>query len=187
MKKLYYLGLLSLCLLSLAACREEVPTPWIPELEETGFAYFKDTVAEARRGVNQAAADLRGGDTGRASLELKKVDQVLLKTEKYFLPMTEVRQLIYDADRLYYLGRKVATKKNLLQARALLIRVGEAGGGSVEKAVSEAIVMIEDLERIMDMEPRAVPEKMRLLGEKINLMVLKGDLVLAGATYPPGN
>lgn len=45
--------------------------------------------------------------------------------------------------------------------------------------------MIETLERSIDSEPERVAEKMQVLGGKLNLMILKGELILAGARFLP--
>jgi DNA-directed RNA polymerase subunit F len=183
MHTLRSVALLALFLLSLTACREQPQQPWIPVLEQADFIYLHDAVAEVRRAVDQAADRLRAGAGERAAVDLAAASHALLKLEDYFLPMTEVRQLIYDADRIYFLGRKEDAEEKLRQARERLNQVGKAGGEAVTKAVSEVIAMIDELERSMEAEPQAVPEKMRQLGERINLMVIKGDLILAGVTF----
>jgi len=118
-----------------------------------------------------------------AEKDLEQARQSLYKLERYFLPMTEVRQLVYDADRVYFLGLKDDAREKLRGAAALLEKVGAVGGKGVEEAVSEVVVMINDLERGIDSEPQQVAGKMRTLGEKVNLMLLKGELILAGVVF----
>jgi DNA-directed RNA polymerase subunit F len=183
MNILRLVALPALLLLPLAACQEQPQQPWIPVLEQADFTYLHDAVAEVRHAVDRASAQLRSGANARAAVDLAEAGHALLKLEQYFLPMTEVRQLIYDADRIYFLGLKQEAAAKLRLARAQLEQVGKADGESLEKAVSEVIVMIEALQRSMESEPQAVPEKMRQLGERVNLMVIKGELILAGVTF----
>jgi len=184
MNKYYLLCLLIPSLLFLPGCQKESPEPWIPVLEQTDFAYLDNAIAEVRLGVENLLKQLNSGESAaRTNVELEKTSQALFKIERYFLPMTEVRQLIYDADRVYYLGRKDEAKQKLQQSKDLLARIGENDAEAVVKAVNEVIMKIEEAELAFDSEPLAVPEKIRRLGEKINLMVIKGDLVLAGAEF----
>jgi hypothetical protein len=183
MNTLQSVALLALLILSLAACQDQPQQPWIPVLEQADFTYLHDAVAEVRRDVDLTAAQLRSDARDRAAVELAEASHALRKVEACFLPMTEVRQLVYDADRIYFLGLKGDAAEKLRQARVRLEQVGRAGGEPLEKAVSEVIAMIEALERSMETEPQAVAGEMRLLGEKVNLMVIKGDLILAGVTF----
>lgn len=181
------LSLLAVGFLLLAACRQEAVKPWIPVLEQSGFSYLQDAVSEAQRDVTEATGQLHSGDADQAIQTMQKANHALLKLELYFLPMTEVRQLIYDADRLYYLKRSEETANKLQQAQALLERISATGGQSVAKTLGDLTEMIDDLQRTMKLNPLIVPEKFRLLGEKIDLAVLKGDLILAGATFNEEN
>ena len=181
------LSLLVVSSLLFVSCRQEAAKPWIPVLEQSGFSYLQDAVSEAQRDVTEATGQLHSGDTDQAVETMQKANHALLKLELYFLPMTEVRQLIYDADRLYYLKRSEETAKKLQQAQALLEQISATGGESVTKALGEIIEMIDNLQRTMKMNPIIVPEKFRLLGEKIDLAVLKGDLILAGAKFTEEN
>ena len=183
MHRLHPFCLLAVLLFLLTACQEEPSRPWIPVLEQSGFTYLDDAVAELRQEMGEAAGQLRSGANARAALTLEQMSQTLLKVEKYFLPLTEVRQLIYDADRVYYLGQKEKAGQKLQQARERLVLIGAAGGEALEKKVNEAVLMLEELKLAIETDPAGVTDKMRLLGEKVNLMILKGDLILSGVRF----
>jgi len=185
MKIVFNMLLTAATLLALTACHDEPPKPWIPVLEQVDFVGLHDAVAEVQRHVDQATAQLQSNGSGAAVKDLEMARQSLFKIERYFLPLTEVRQLVYDADRVYFLGRTEAAQGKLRGATALLNKVGAAGGKSLDQAATEVVVKIEVLEHSIASNSPQVAKEMRALGEKVNLMILKGDLVLAGVTFPP--
>lgn len=181
--KTRYLSIMVLgVLLTLTACQEGPPKPWVPVLEQVDYVPLHDVALEAQRHLDRARQTVQDETSAR---ELEQARQALYKLEYYFLPMTEVRQLVYDADRVYFLDRKAAALEKLHGAAALLEKIGVAGGKGVEEAVGQVVEMIDDLERSIGSEPLQVASKMRTLGEKVNLMLLKGELIVAGATYTP--
>jgi len=99
----------------------------------------------------------------------------------YFIPMTETRQLVFDADRLFHLGRIREAKHKLAQAEDFMRRVGEAEDHSLRKPAKELILLLDALLLTIDQAPADTREKFQLLGDRLNLMLLKGDLVLRGA------
>ena len=144
------------------------------------------TVDPVRLPVFQLMAWGLSNGSGAAVKDLELARQSLFKIGRYFLPMTEVRQLVYDADRVYFPGRTEAAQGKLREATALLNKIGAAGGKSLDQAVTEVVVKIEVLEHSIATGSPQVAKEMRSLGEKVNLMILKGDLVLTGMTFPPG-
>ena len=170
-------------LLPLTACQDEPPKPWIPVLEQVDYVALRDAVVDVQRHVDQARAQLESAGSAAAGEDLEKARQSLFKIERYFLPMTEVRQLVYDADRVYFLGRNEEAQQKLRKATALLNKVGAAGGKIVEEEVAGVVGQIDVLERSIAAGSPQVAEEMRVIGEKVNLMILKGDLVLAGVTF----
>jgi len=159
------------------------PPPWVPVLESSGFAHLDDALAAAAGAVRAAEDALARGETEDAGRSLQQAQAALARLQRYFLPMTEVRQLVYDADRLYYLEDGDGCRQKLDRARRELLEVAAAGGPSLRAAVDELIRLLDELLLAIDGRPEAVPERFRALGEKVNLMVLKGDLELAGSSF----
>jgi len=161
----------------------QTPQPWVPVLEQTGFAHLDDAVAAAAGAVREADGALARGEPKAAGASLRRAEVALDKLQRYFLPMTEVRQLIYDADRLYFLSEFDPARGKLRQARQRLLEVAAAGGPGLREALDELIGMLDELLLAIDNQPEAVAGHFRAVGEKVNLMVLKGDLELAGSTF----
>jgi len=187
MKKRRWL-LLSALLLAVAGLLvfrpwQSPPRPWVPVLEETGFAHLDDALAAAAEAAHAAEAALVRGETGEAARNLRRTQTALARLQRYFLPMTEVRQLVYDADRLYSLEDVDGCRQKLEHARQQLLEVAASGGPSLRAAVEELIRLLDELLLAIDERSAAVAERFRAVGEKVNLMLLKGDLELAGSTF----
>lgn len=112
---------------------------------------------------------------------MQKTIDALSQLQFYFIPLTETRQLVYDADRLFYLGGISEAKHKLAQAKDFLRGIGKAEHHSLRKPANELVLLLDDLLLAIDDAPGEAPEKFRLVGNRVNLMLLKGDLVLSGA------
>lgn len=168
MNRMILIACLSLLLL-LGGCSREEKQPWVPLLEDTTFSYLADT-------TRQALDDLHAGTP-------EKAEHQLLALQHFFIPMTQVRQLVFDADRLAFNGRADQAGQKLEQAREILLKVGDADGEPLRAAVEELLVMLDGLQRTLRERPAEAPAGLAELGHKVNLMLTRGDLVLAGAKF----
>lgn len=182
----YRIVLLCIFGVFLVGCRQDNQKsgPWLPVLEPTSFSYLEDTVARGLARIDRAEAELAIKNQEKALENLQQSKRALLELRHYFVPMTRVRQLVFDADRLYVLDRVEAAKDNLTRARDLLIAVGNSDGETLRKAASEAEAMIDRLLPAMEQSPSNVPEQFRSLGHKVNMLAIKGDMVLSGVRFP---
>ena len=178
--------LLLLGALFLGGCQlsQTQPGPWVPVLENASFHFLNDAVNRSVMQVEETREMLHSGESGKAGEVLDEALLSLLKLQHYYLPVTEARQLIYDADRLYYLKASSETLEKLLAAKEKLIDVSNHNGEGVKKSVKEAILMIEDLQVAIESNPAIVAEKFRAVGERINLMAIKGELILGSGVLP---
>lgn len=154
------------------------PEPWKPVLEDTSFEYFNEPISEALNAIKDASEKIHSNQDRDASLQLEQAQQALFKLHHYYVPMTNVRQLIYDADRLYYLKRFDETNRKLEHAKQLLHNTIESFKPNLTKTIDEVILMIDDVMLAIEDAPQTVPEKFAKLGHKVNLMTVKGELVL---------
>jgi len=181
MKKIVIiLTLLVLILLGKIAydARQAPPKAWIPVLEGTNFEYLDEALDEALNKLEAANISLAGRNTAKAIEELQQTRQSLLALKSYYVPMTEIRQLIYDADRFYDLGQTKKARANLQTARKLLMQIAGAGSTEIDKPVDEVLEMIDELMVAMDHRSAEVSDKFEALGHRVNLMLLKGALIL---------
>ena len=185
MNKNALLWVLVLLIPGISACElsETTPGPWIPVLEDAGFSHLNDSVSESIKALKEASDKIQMGEKAESREAIKRAMNELLKLHFYYLPMTEVRQLVYDADRLFYLKQSDATKNKLKEANNLLMHVAESDGSNLKGSVNELIVMIDELILNIQESSRAVPAKFGEVGHRVNLMALKGEIILSDVTF----
>lgn len=164
-------------------CRllQKTPEPWIPVLEGTSFVYLNDPVTRAIEAAQAARERVESNQLSEAGEDLKKAMESLSGLQSYFIPMTETRQLVYDADRLFFLGHIPEAKGKLDQAKKFQREIADAEHHLLRKPANELFLLLDDLLLTIDEAPREAPAKFRILGNRVNLMLLRGDLVLTGA------
>lgn len=185
MKKDFFVLILGLSIASISACElsETTTGPWIPVLEDAGFSHLNDSVSESVKALKEASDKIQMGEKTESSEAIKRAMNELLKLHFYYLPMTEVRQLVYDADRLFYLKQSDATKNKLKEANNLLLHVAESDGPNLKRSANELIIMIDELILNIQESSRAVPAKFGEVGHRVNLMALKGEIILSDVTF----
>lgn len=156
---------------------------WLPILEPTSFNYLEKTVANGLARIDEADADLKSGNNEQAQENLQKGRRALLELRHYFVPMTQARQLIYDADRLYVLNRTEASQRNLNQAKEILIGLSNSNNGSLKNATDEVEVLIDRLLLSIKDPSSDISALFESLGHKVNMLTIKGDLVLSGVRF----
>jgi hypothetical protein len=107
----------------------------------------------------------------------------LLKLRCYDIPMTEVRQLIYDSDRVFYLGQVDKAQQKLRATKKRLLDIARFGGSNLDKPMNKLILMIDDLLLNIQESSDVVPEKFRKVGHEANLMATKGGLILSNVEF----
>lgn len=157
--------------------------PWIPVIEGTSFTYLTDSITDAVEAVKSAKDNIQAVKKSKAEVELHEAIDLLLKLKSYYIPMTEIRQLIYDADRLFYLKRYDQTKQKLNEAKKLLLEVGHSDVPSLEKVARESILMLDELILAIDTSPKTASKIFQDVGHHINLMLLKGELIFEGSEF----
>jgi hypothetical protein len=183
-RKIVVFAILGLFLGNISACQssERTAEPWIPVLEDTSFSYLKDSVSEAVKALKEAEKRIRNSEEKYDALFQPVMDS-LLNLHFYYVPMTEVRQLVYDADRLFYLRQTQQAQEKLKRAHEVLLNIATANGPHLEESVNEVIASIDDLSVNIQESSGKVLEKLREVGRRVNFMCLKGELVLSGDTF----
>jgi len=192
MKQTLGLGLMFLLFLSSCNLDNEQKGPWIPVLEDTGFEHLSTTGTRILEHLQDSRQSLTNGDRPAVQESLDAAVAAVEVLVYYEIPMTEVRQNIYDAGRLYALEQFGNVQAHLERAEYTLDGIIQHGPPAVEGAVREVRLMIEDLlftynETIQPGRPvksALLAEKFRKVGNKVNTMALKADLVLSGAQFP---
>ena len=150
-------------------------------MEESGFSFLEDTAQRIRGFQLQAQRDLAAGRVDDARVSLQNAAAATAVLAFYDIPVTETRQLVYDAGRLFALGQHQQAVLKLDRAAGLMQQVGEKDGPMLRNEANEVLLAIGDLRLAMQEKSAAVPEKFKALGHRVNMMALKSDLILSGA------
>jgi hypothetical protein len=156
-------------------------------MEETGFSYLEETARRIRESQQQAQQDLADGRTDAARDSLRRAADAAAVLVFYAVPITEVRQLVYDAGRLYALDRHQQAERKLDRAARLMQQIGGSDGPTLLRESTEVFLLIKDLLLAMEVNPASVPERFNALGHKVNMMALKSGLLLSGAEFSGKN
>ena len=160
------------------------PEPWKPVLETSSFDYINDVVNNALMKLNEDANQDENNELIRSTPVIQHVEQSLFKLKYYYLPITEVRQLIFDADRLFYLGKQDEAYQKVTKARELLESTAKSEALSVQKPMTELISLIDDLMISLTKNSPDIPQKFGEVGHRVNMMAYKGELIISGVKIP---
>jgi hypothetical protein len=137
--------------------------PWIPVLEKTDFSYLAKAVDKC--------IELQNNN------KTAQLNNQILKLKYYYLPMTEVRQLVYDADRLYYLKKPDFAIQKLNKADDILLIIGETNP-VLKKHTADLIYANSNLISSIKNSSKDVPQAFKKIAIELNLLLNKGELVL---------
>lgn len=178
----------------LSACRDGSiqKDTWVPTLEQTSFTHLQSIGRRLESTAKDCQQNLDNNELSKARKNLDKVKEDIQVLLYYDIPITEVRQLIYDAGRLHALDRHQETVAHLNKADELLDEVGRHGNEALRQALQEPKTMIDKLRNTLEEERNAVSTKYLVeisksvarqfatLGHKVNMMAIKSDLILSG-------
>lgn len=171
----------------------------MPTLEDTGFSHLRRASERLQDSLSRLQSDLDQGKLEDARQEIEKTERHIRALDYYDIPITEVRQLVYDAGRLHALNRQDAMLEHLNRADRLLGEIETHGKVSLHQALQEPRVMIEKLRDTLEQERQTTSTKDRVelscsaaaqfsdLGHKVNMMAIKGDLILSGVDFNQTN
>lgn len=181
MSKKYLFLFLALVLIG---CQKE-SQEWNPLFEYTGFGYLENDIQKSISLVEDTSLQASKGDLDAVRKNLDQIKQKLVEIQDYYIPLTTIRQKIYDAERFYKI-RKIKQAKELLKGSVNLLNSMDTRVKNkvFDKLILELETMINKVTLSIDNESESNTYKdMKRLGEHINLMLLKGDLVLSEVDF----
>ena len=173
-------------LLVFISCQKE-SSEWNPVFEDTGFDYLYKEMERSLTIIDAAYSDADAEKENRESVQekLHQVKNQLLAVKDYYVPLTIIRQKIYDAERFLKLKESKKAEKRLKESRQILKTIDLTTRNKVfDKVVLELESMIDEaMLSLNDASKAATINKMKTLGLHINLMLSRGDLVLSGIEF----
>jgi hypothetical protein len=163
------------------------PEPWKPILETSSFDYLDDVVDNALTKMRESAGPDVNDRTVESKPAIHHVEQSLFKLKYYYLPITEVRQLIFDADRLFYLGQQDEAYQKLAGAKEVVESIARSDVLSAQKPLLELGSLLDELMISMSKNSPEIPEQFHEVGHRVNMMAYKGELIISGVKVPDDN
>ena len=171
-------------LLTMVGCQQE-SREWNPIFENTGFDYFYKNIDRSLALIDAAGVEAEKENSEAVQQNLNQAKKWLLEIKDYYVPLTTIRQKIYDAERFYKLRNGQTAEGLLNDSKDILKSMDSAASNKafdgvvlkLETMIDDAILSLDD-----DSE-ESTYSKMKTLGEHINLMLSRGDLVLSGVGF----
>jgi hypothetical protein len=171
-------------LLILFGCQQE-KYEWNPIFEETDFGYFKTNIERSLSLIDDAYSEAKKNEEESIQEKLYKAKNRLLEIKDYYVPLTTVRQKIYDAERYFKLNNTKNLRKLLKDSKSIITSLDLTTKNKVfDKVILDLNSMINEVITSSDEESKLnTYNKFKALGEHVNLMLYRGDLVLSGIEF----
>lgn len=159
------------------------PAVWQIMQNHSDVGYISESVENAIDNIKAAENMIRSTRTMSDNDRYLQAMTLMRKLREYYIPMTEVRHLIYEADRLYRLKKYSAAVKKLFRAKTRLEPISMAGGNMLHKASRDLMLKIDALMIETKTPGQSAPDMFTELGRHVNLMVLRGELLLSDTKF----
>jgi len=168
----------------LFGCQQE-KSEWNPIFEETNFDYFKTNIERSLSLIDDAYSEANKSRDASIQEKLHQAKSSLLELKDYYIPLTAVRQKIYDAERYFKLNNIKKTEKLLNDSKSIILSLDVTTKNKVfDKVILDLTSMINEVMTSLDEDSKPnTYSKMKTLGEHLNLMLSRGDLVLTGIKF----
>jgi hypothetical protein len=127
--------------------------------------------------VREARETLSGEDTPSRE-HLDEAEAALLRLQSYYLPLLEARQRTSNARQLAVHGDLRRAEEQLGLVETTLLDLAREGGGDMSRQVAEPLDLLEEARLALTQASPDAPARLAALTERLELLLLKGDLVL---------
>ena len=171
-------------LLALFGCQQE-KYEWNPIFEETNFDYLKTNIERSLSLIDDACSEANKNKAGSVQEKLSRAKNRLLQIKDYYVPLTTVRQKIYDAERYLKLNNIKKTEKLLKDSKSIITSLDLTTRNKVfDEVILDLNSKIDKVINSLDEDSKLdTYNKMKTLGEHLNLMLSRGGLVLSGIEF----
>ncbi len=179
-----YIIFFILLAVAVIGCQKE-KEEWNPVFEETGFNYFYKDIDRSLSLIDEAYQESEKGNQEAVQTNLNAIKHRLLEIKDYYVPLTAIRQKIYDAERFFKLKNIKKAESLLNDAKSVFATIDlKTQNKAFDKMTLDFETTINGVLLSLDKSSESdTYNKIKLLGEHINLMLLKGDLVLSGIEF----
>ena len=165
-------------------CGQE-KSDWNPVFEETEFDYLKTNLERSLALIDEVVLEAGDNQANSAVEKIEMVKSRLLELKDYYIPLTTVRQNVYDAERYFKLKDKQKVQRLFSNSKSIITALqATTRNQRFDKVTGDLNDMIDAVVTAMEKDSNAATNaKMKQLAEHINLMLTRGDLVLSGIEF----
>ena len=158
---------------------------WNPIFEETSFEYFNANLERSLSLIDEAYTEANQIKNESIQEKLSQTKNRLLEIKDYYIPLTVIRQKIYDAERSFKLENIEQSEKLLADSISMLSSLNATTKSEAfDKVILELESMMNAVIYSFKKDSKLnTYKKMKILGEHVNLMLSRGDLVLSGVEF----
>jgi hypothetical protein len=160
----------------LAGCLS-VEAPGPTSVVSPAVPFLTVEVDRAARAVDEAREALPA-DGVRANEALGEAEAALARLQFYYLPLLEARQRASNARQLAANGDLGGAEAELGHIETTLLGLARSLGGEMGRQVEEPLALLEDARVALARSSPGAPARLEELAERLELMLLKGELVL---------
>jgi len=166
-------------LLILLGCQQK-SQEWNPIFEDTNFDYLKTNIERSLALIDDAYMELKFDKEVSVQEKLLKAKNRLIELQDYYVPLTTIRQKIYDAERYFKLNDIKRSELLLKNSKSIIESLEMMTKNKVfDKVMLDLNSMIDEVIISLDEDSkRDTYNRMKTLGEHLNLMLYRGDLIL---------
>ncbi|MBU0993503.1 MAG: hypothetical protein KJ737_13490 [Proteobacteria bacterium] len=178
-------NLFVIILIFLFGCSHQDSHEWNPIFEETSFDYLTTNIERSLSSMEEAYSEANITNPESIKENLDQAKKRLLEIKDYYVPLTVIRQKIYDAERFYKLNNVKKSEKLLNDSKAILHSLDlTTKSENFDKLIVDLNAMINGVILSFNKNSELYTyNKMKTLGEHVNLMLFKGDIVLSGIEF----
>lgn len=161
---------------ALVACQAiERPGPAL--VMSPAVPFLESEVERALRSLREARHALPA-ESSDADEALAEAESALVRLQSYYLPLLEARQRASNVRQLVASGELTAAKGELGHIEKTLLNLARSGGEDLGRQVEEPLDLLEAARVAVARSSPDAPARVDDLAERLELMLLKGDLVL---------
>jgi hypothetical protein len=163
-------GMLAACQPTRSSCPAIVISPGVPFLESE--------VERALDSLHEVRGSLPATDLDEVRGSLDEAEAALSRLQGYYLPLLEARLRASNAHQLAAGGDLKQAGDELDHIERSLVDLARQGSGDMEREVRDPLVLLEEARLALAEGSPEAPGRLVDLAERLELMLLKGDLIL---------
>jgi chromosome segregation ATPase len=160
----------------LVAC-QSIESPGPAFVMSPAVPFLSSEVARALRSLQDARGDLTK-EQSEVRKALDEAEKTLARLQTYYLPLLEARQRAFNARQLAASGDLGKARSELEHIEATLLTLAGSGGDEMGREVEKPLDLVEDARVALARSSPEAVTRLEALAEHLELMLLKGDLVL---------